>query len=272
MATYDASGIIYARVNTNNTQIAISPDGYLNNQAIVDEIDTPEIASGEFGSMATVGGVSQITGTNTPAFDTDFSIGDYVYYIDGSGNPVLVGQVASFVSGFESSKMNLTALASSNPATAGNPLLAHSNHLITPSESVYIRIPTYAASATSQQIPNFAAWRLSSGLNNSAVSKLEQYSNTGAPLTIYTPSPIPVSFTITVMNIFQPTTIGGNQYWNSPADFPLYIWAKLTPVSSATTALNAQTMYKWSTQELLDGITITANFPQASLVAAGYSF
>lgn len=272
MATYDASGIIYARVNTNNTSIALSPDGYLNNQAIVDEIDTPTIASGEFGSMATVGGVSQITGTNTPSFDTEFSIGDYVYYIDGTGNPVLVGQVASFVVGFESSKMDLTALASSNPATAGNPLLAYSNHLITPSESVYIRIPTYENSLTSRQIPNFAVWRQSNNLNVASVSKLDQYSGIGTPLTINTPTPTPVSFTITVMNIFQPTTIGGNTYWNSPADFPLYIWAKLTPVSSATTALNAQTMYRWSTQELLEAVTITSNFPQSQLVLAGYSF
>jgi len=268
--SYDASGIIYARVNTNNTQIAISPDGYNNNQAITDAIETPTLASGEFGSMTTVGSQTQVTGTNSPSFNTDFNISDYVYWIDASGTPILLGQVASFVSGFEASRMLLTGIASSTPV--GNPRLAGSNYLITASESVYIRIPTSVVSDTAMDIPNFSFWRQSNGNNISTVSKLEQYSTIGSPLQIFTPAPQPVSFTIQVMNVFVPTTTGGNTYWSSSLSFPQYIWAKLTPVSSSASALSSQTMYKWSTQELLEGITITANFPQASLVAAGYSF
>lgn len=270
--SYNASGIIYARVNTNNTQIAMSPDGYNNNQTVTDAIETPDIASGEFGSMTTVGTQSEVTGTNSPAFNTDFNINDYVYWIDATGTPVLLGQVESFVSGFESSKMLLTGIASSTPTGVANPKLAGSNYLITPNESIYIRIPTYVASSTSMEIPNFALWRQSNGYNQSSVSKLEQYSSIGSPLQIFTPSPQNVSFTIQVMNVFVPITSGGNTYWNSPESFPQYIWAKLTPVSGSSTALSSQTMYKWSTQELLEGITITTNYPQASLVAAGYSF
>jgi len=269
--SYDASGIIYARVNKNNTEIAISPDGYKNNQAITDAIETPAIASGEFGSMTTVGSQTEVTGTNSPDFNTDFNINDYVYWIDGSGTPILLGQVASFVSGFESSKMLLTGIASSTPSIA-NPKLAGSNYLITASESVYIRIPTYLASETSMDIPNFAVWRQSNGYNQPSVSKLEQYSTIGDPLEIFTPSPQNVSFTIKIMNVFVPVTSGGNTYWSSPQAFPQYIWAKLTPVSGTSTALSSQTMYKWSTQELLEGITITSNFPQSQLEAAGYSF
>jgi hypothetical protein len=270
MATYDASGIIYARVNANNTQIATSPDGYNNNQAITDAIEAPTIADGTFGSMTTVGTQTEITGTNSPAFNTDFNISDYVYWIDNTGTPILLGQVASFVVGYESSKMLLTGIASSTPV--GNPLLGGSNYLITASESVYIRIPTVAASSTATQIPNFAFWRQSNGYNITSVSKLEQYSTIGSPLQIFTPAPQNVSFTIQVMNVFVPITSANNTYWSSADAFPQYIWARLTPVSNSSSALSSQTMYKWSTQELLEGITITANFPQASLVAAGYSF
>jgi hypothetical protein len=101
---------------------------------------------------------------------------------------------------------------------------------------------------------------------------LEQYSTIGNPLQIFTPAPQNVSFTIQVMNVFVPVNASGNTYWNTPAAFPQYIWARLTPVSSSSSALSSQTMYRWSTQELLEGLTITANFPQASLIAAGYSF
>jgi len=267
---YDASGIIYARVNTNNTQIALSPDGYNNNQAITDAIETPTVASGEYGSEATVGSQTEITGTNSPSFNTDFNISDYVYWIDTNGTPILLGQVASFVSGFEASKMLLTGIASS--IVVGNPKLAGSNYLITASESVYIRIPTNSASETSMDIPDFSFWRQSNGYNITSVSKLEQYSTIGSPLQIFTPSPQNVSFKIQVMNVFVPITSGGNTYWSSSAAFPQYIWAKLTPVGSSSSALSSQTMYKWSTQELLEGITITANFSQERLVAAGYSF
>jgi hypothetical protein len=266
---YDASGIIYARVNTNNTQIALSPDGFNNNQTITDAIESPDIATGNYASDTVVGAQTQITGTGT-SFNTDFNINDYVYWIDSGGNPILLGQVAEFVSGFEATKMLLTSIKSST--VVGTPTLAGSNYLITASESVYIRIPTNVASATSMDIPNFTFWRQSSGFNVPSVSKLEQYSTIGSPLQIFTPSPVPVSFTITVMNVFVPITSGGNTYWNSPQDFPQYIWAKLTPVAGSSSALNNQTMYKWSTQELLEGIVITPNFPQAQLVAAGYSF
>jgi len=270
MSTYDASGIIYARINANNTQIAVSPDGYNNNQAITDAIETPSVASGEFGSMATVGSQTEVTGTNSPSFDTDFNISDYVYWIDAGGTPILLGQVESFVSSFESSKMLLTGIASSTPV--GNPKLAGSNYLITAAESVYIRIPTTALSTTATQIPDFSFWRQSNGYNVTSVSKLEQYSTIGNPLQIFTPAPQNVSFTIQIMNVFVPVNASGNTYWNTPAAFPQYIWARLTPVSSSSSALSSQTMYRWSTQELLEGLTITANFPQASLIAAGYSF
>jgi hypothetical protein len=267
---YDASnGLLYARVNTNNTQIALSPDGYNNNQAITDSIESPTIASGTYASQTNVGNQTKITGTGSPSFNTDFNIGDYVYWINSGGDFVLIGQVASFVSGFEASQMLLTGIASSTP-NIPNPLLAGSNHLITASESVYIRIPTSSVSPTSMDIPNFAVWRQSNGFNVPSVSKLEQYSSIGNPLQIFTPSPVPVSFTIRVMNVFVPITSGGNTYWNSPQDFPQYIWALLTPISGSSTALNSQTMYRWSTQELLDGITITSNFPQSALTAAGY--
>jgi hypothetical protein len=267
--SYDASGIIYARVNTNNTQIALSPDGYNNNQAITDAIESPAIASGTYASSTVVGSQTQITGTGT-AFNTDFNINDYVYWIDSGGNPILLGQVESFVSSFEATRMLLTGIQSST--VTGTPKLAGSNYLITASESVYIRIPTSVVSATSMDIPNFTFWRQSNGYNVPSVSKLEQYSAIGSPLQIFTPSPQPVSFTITVMNVFVPITSGGRTYWSSAQDFPQFIWARLTPVAGSSSALNNQTMYKWSTQELLEGITITANFPQQSLIDAGYSF
>lgn len=269
--SYDASGIIYARVNANNTQIAISPDGYANNQSITDAIESPTIAAGNFLSMTTVGNQTQVTGTNSPSFNTDFNIGDYVYWINASGAPILLGQVASFVSGFEASRMLLTGIASSTP-NISQPLLGGSNYLITASESVYIRIPTVAVSETSMDIPNFAVWRQSNGFNQPSVSNLVQYSSIGNPLQIFTPEPQNVSFTIQVMNVFVPITTGGNTYWSSSGAFPRYIWAKLIPVSGSSTALSSQTMYKWSTQELLENITITPNFPQSALVAAGYSF
>lgn len=249
------STVTYYRINANNTNIAQSNSG----AGVPTEQITAPVAAGTYASGS---GTNTIVNQTSGAFNT-LSVGQYLYYIDLSGNYVLMGQIASFANA------NTEAVLTSSTVNVGFPptgaTLAGSYSLITTTEAIYIRIATDLTSSPTQVIiPNFRLWRTSAdnanGLNNQSIITLEQISNVGTPAS--TAATItPVQFTIRTMNNFvYGTGSSASRAWPNTTDFPTYMWIRVTPSNGTTIApLASKTLYRWTTQETFDGIPVSAN-------------
>lgn len=272
MGNYTSPAINYYRINANNTALAQSNSGGSAN-APTEEIAAPVASPGTFSSYSTAGGVYTITGSSTDF--TLFAVNQYLYYTDvATGDYKLVGQIATInVSGLT---LTLTAGAVNEPDA--NSVLSAAYALITNNESIYMRIATIAGQANgTQDIPNFGVpyWRQApniTGLNNTAQSSLVRVSNVGTPLSnSATTENIP--FTFVTMNQFITATSNatGTTYFRSTADFPAYIWIRVTPQIGSSTSLSSQTLYRFTTQETMWALTIQAGTSAATLQNAGYS-
>ena len=263
MAYITPSDIKYYRVNAVNANIAQGPLGTGNP---TEEIAAPFQSEGTYSSIASL----TITGSTT-TFES-FDVGQYLYFIDGSGNYQLVGQIATIAS-------NLSLTISATPVnvpTVGS-ILAAAYALITNNESIYVRIPTTSDGAGSNQLfmPNFGigGWRLGSGLANPDTAVLQQISVAGTPLVEIDPIRN-INFTFITTNIFTPsgqTPQGVTTYFANSAQFPSFIWIKVTPSIGASTTLASQTLYRFNINESQPSITIYLGYPQNLLTAAGYN-
>lgn len=259
--SYIASPINYYRVNANNTSIATSNSGA--SAAPTEEIAAPVSSTG---TVVSVAGTAVLgTGTN---FVSAFDQGQYLFYIDGSGNYNLIGQIGVIVS---NTSITLTSTATNIPASGL--VLAAAYSLLTNNESVYIRIPTAVGATNTMDIPNFSSWRNGDGSNNTGISQLQQMSAAGTPLVNQTP-PTNISFTFTTMNIFSTSgqTAGVTTYWRTSTDFPTFIWIKVTPQIGSSTNLASQTLFRFTTNESQPSIVISPGTLQTFLSGAGYSF
>lgn len=261
MGTYNTS-VNYYRINANNTTIATSNNGI---GSATEEIAAPTSTSGSFASTSG----TTITGNGT-AFTTNFAIGQYLYYINNVGAYVLVGQIDTIT---DADTLNLTA-APINTPTAGD-VLAATYSLVTTSESIYIRVATQKSggslSANQAFIPKMSTWRVGnvpSAVNNPAVTRLDRVSNVGTPVSNGTVTPIP--FTIQVMNTFTVNTGSAtSSSWNTFDDIPSYIWLKAS-ISGPAASLSSQTMYRFTTEETIEALTVTPQFSNQTLINNGY--
>lgn len=263
--SYVASPIKYYRINANNTAIATSASGA--SATPTEEITEPTATAGTFDTY-TASPTPTVTGTAT-TFITDFAEGQYLYYIDTNGNYILVGQIDTIPT---QTSLTLTAAAVNTPTSSS--VLASAYALITNSESIYVRIPAVTAGQNLWNMPNFSSWRLGSGLNNTSVAQLQQMSVAGTPLSNLTPTPANIPFTFVTMNIFTATgtTAGVATYFSSDAQFPTYIWIRVTPKIGTSSNLSSQTLYRFTITESQPNIQAGLNTTQTTLVNAGYSF
>jgi len=268
MGTYLSPAINYYRINAANTAIAQTNSGA---GTPTEEITAPLASAGTFSSYTA--GTLTIAGTGTDF--TSFAVGQYLYYTDpANGNYILVGQIATITS---ATALVLTAAAVNTPVASS--VLSAAYALITNNESIYMRIQTIAGAANgTQDIPNFAApwWRQGNsltGINNPAQSSLTRVSNVGTPVSnAGTEENIP--FTFVTMNQFTvAATTGptGTTYFRSSADFPAYIWIRVTPQIGTSTSLASQTLYRFSTQDSMEAFTISPGQTGTSLSGAGYN-
>ena len=265
MSTYNSS-INYYRVNANNTNIAITNSGTGNNPT--EEIAAPLTA----GTYSSGSGTSSITGEAGSLF-TNWSVGQYLYYIDNNGVYRLLGQIATIPTA-------TTLTLQANSITYANPnqiqvgmALAASYSLVTTTESFYIRVSTQLSggglSAGEANIPLMTSWRTqntAAAPNNTSLTKLERVSNVGTPVS-NAATAANVDFTLRVMNVFSSNTLG-NQLWPNQ-DFPDYIWirADLTPTGAS---LAGQSMFRITTEETINAFKITANTTPQQAFDAGY--
>lgn len=262
MGTYNSS-VNYYRVNANNTNIAITNSGV--GTSPTEEIAAPLTA----GTYSSASGVN-ITGQAGSDF-TQWSAGQYLYFIDLSGVYRLLGQIDTITSA------TLLALVANpitySPAIAVSMPLAASYSLVTTTESFYIRVSTQLTggglSAGEANIPLMTSWRTqntASAPNNTSVTKLERVSNVGTPVS-NAAAAADVSFTLRVMNVFSSNT-GFTRLWPNQ-DFPEYIWirADLTPTGAS---LAGQSMFRITTEETIEAFKITSNTTPQQAFDAGY--
>jgi hypothetical protein len=262
MSTYNSS-VNYYRVNANNTNIAITNSG-------VGSPPTEEIAAPLTAGTYSSGSGVNITG-QTPGSDfTQWSAGQYLYFIDNNGVYRLLGQINTIPT---SSTLTLVANAITySPAIAVGMPLAASYSLVTTTESFYIRVQTQLTggglSAGEANIPLMTSWReqnTASAPNNTSVTKLERVSNVGTPVSNASAANIP--FTLRVMNQFS-SNEAFTRLWPNQ-DFPEYIWmrADLSPTGAS---LAGQSMFRITTEETINAFKVTSNTTPRQAFDAGY--
>jgi len=171
----------------------------------------------------------------------------------------------------------LTLYANSLAVPTASASLVGSYFLITNTESIYFRIATEIggnAGVNRVNLPDFSFWRTSSnvttGVNNPGITKLEQISNVGVPVSTAT-SVQNIDFTIQTMNVFTAGSgANSSNYFPSTAAFPTYIWIKITPATTNNN-LASKTMYRLTTEESFPALNIGINTPLATLQTAGYN-
>lgn len=204
-----------------------------------------------------------VTGVNTQ-FLTDYLPGDYLFYFDASGSPILVGRISTV------SDAQLVLTAKSNVDVV-NKKGGKVNVVINGSESFLIRIPAIP-NGNAVYLPNWDSFRLTAtptSYNNDTVSSISTYSAPNNPAVIGTPSQAP--FSITPTNVFP--QLSNKIFYQTPSpDFPNYLFAVLNPFGDqADLNLIQNTMYQFQCSDSIDGILAGANTLVSTLLANGYS-
>lgn len=267
--TYLASGIVFAKANEANLATALTLNAAADS---LTEVFSPvTLATGKITDASTSS--TTVTGTST-TFLTDFAAGDYMFYYTADGNPVLLGKVSVVNS---DTSITLTANASISisavPAYCGK-----TNMVIGVAENILVRIPIVPIGQNQIAMPNWNAYRITSGqptsFNKTTSSYMETYSEVNNPV-IVDGSPVNIPYTITpVYNYAKLSNANGYQYvFGTTASFPNYAYAVLNPNgNSLTETLAPNTLFKMFANEsfLQNGIKATTNYPFLFLQTAGY--
>ena len=264
---YTASGIVFAKATAENLAIANTQSGIGTLNDVIEPVTFAQ------GLINITSGSTAITGTGT-VFRSDFSAGQFLFYYDNEGDPVLVGKIASIAS---DTSMTLTANATVTKTLVN---CGMSSIVLSTSDNIIIRIPVALTGfgPNVAVIPNWNVYKnLVTGFNNTSSNTLEQYSITGTPQEAATPPLVNIPYTITPVYNFQSfnATVGGQRvtlYWQAATDFPSFCFAVFNPNGDADTKLAATTLYKLFASETfpLNGIRVTLSYNPGLLSQAGY--
>lgn len=264
MATYAASGIIYAKATPSNLAVALTPSGGTDEQ-ITDRINPPTLETGKITASTSS---STVTGIDTD-FETDCKVGEYLFAYGSSAVPVLIGRIDD-ISGPR--QLTLTSEAASDADEAPYGVM---KTLIATNENILIRVPRIPLNNFQSYIPNWAAMRVRPFDKNqyndpTLYTSITQYSQVGVPTVIDAGENVP--FIIEPYNRF--TVYKGNNVtfcWKDAREFPNYIFALFNPFgTNGQQNLSSSTMYRLFTTEQIPGILITTNYLTNGLAAAGY--
>jgi hypothetical protein len=272
MANYSAE-ITYARINSNNSSLAVSNDGAGDGSgASITEV----IAAPTLSGFTVSGTPSGTVVTANASVAGVFEAGQYLYYWDANANPTLIGQIDTI----STSTINLVSTILGVGSNMTNRELGVSYSLITSDEQFFIRVKTSKVSSTTTSfilMPNFQTWRTIPSQRGAspiitAQSNIQRYSNIGTPVSISGTQPF-VNFNVVTQNTFLSSN-NGVTFFANWAQFPQYIWLRATiiPSDATSSSLLPATMYRFTTNEFMDNaITITANTANAVLFDAGYN-
>lgn len=261
--TYTASGIVFAKANDNNKAIALTQTGV---GTLTDVINPVTFATGK---ITTTNGSTAVTGVDT-LFLTDFRAGQFLFYYNNAGDPVLVGKIANVISDVS---LTLTSNAPSSQTSVNCGMI---DIVLGTTENFLIRIPVPIDAQIQQAtIPNWNAYKnLTTGFNNETYNNLQRYSLVNTPQTAATPPLENIPYEITPIYNFQSyeTTVAGQKVtrlFQTPANFPQFCFAELNPNGDV---LAANTLFKLFANERFDlnGVTITTGYNPQTLKQAGY--
>jgi hypothetical protein len=267
---YLASGIVFAKANEANLATALTTNAAAD--SLTEVFNPVTLATGKITSASTSS--TSVTGTST-AFLTDFVAGDYMFYYTADGNPVLLGKVAVV-----NSDTSITLSANAAVAIGATPgaYCGKTNMVIGVAENILVRIPVVPASSTQIWMPNWNAYRITSGqptsFNKVASSYMETYSEVNNPIE-ESASPVNIPYTITpIYNYTKVANANGYQYvFLTSSLFPNYVYAVLNPNgNSQTNNLAPNTLFKMFANESFfqNGIKVTTTYPFLFLQTAGY--
>ena len=264
LLTYTATGITFAKATANNLAIANTQSGLGTLEEVVQPVT---LATGTIVSDDTD---TQITGTGT-AFLTDFKAGQYLFYYDETGEPALLGKIASIASNVA------LALTQNAAVTQTDVNCGMATTIMGTSEDILIRIPVVLNGNGNAIIPNWIAYIDSvTGYNNASNSSLEQYSVVTEP---YTPAPSTINVEYTILPVYNfqsyETVVGGQKVtrlFQSASNFPSFCYAVFNPYGDANAVLAPNTLYKLFANEQfqLNGVNVTTAYDPQSLKLAGY--
>ena len=212
-----------------------------------------------------------ITGVNTQ-FTSDYVAGDYLFYFDAGGVPILIGQIAT---------VSNAQLVLEENATVDvvNKSGGKVNVVVNGAESFLIRIPV-VPNSNGVFLPDWNSFRITAtetSYNDDTVSSIATYSLVGNPAVIGSTTQAP--FTIRPTNVFQtfpqPTSTNPQNrvLWPSPSPvFPNFIFAFVNPYGAqADVNLAQNTMYQFECVDTISGFLTGANTPVSTMLDNGYS-
>jgi hypothetical protein len=226
------------------------------------------------GKITLTNGSTSVSGTDT-VLNLDFKAGQYLFYYNNSGDPILAGKIAGISS---PTTMTLESAFPGSTQTLVN--CGMTNMVIGGGEQFIMQIPTIINSATSTCIlPNWVNYVTSFapkviGENNSSYSKLEQYSNVNSPQTAATPPLTNVPYIITPLSNFQSykAANGTRLYFQTINDFPRFCYARINPYGDNESLLPANTLFRFFVNESfpLNGINVGLGTDYEALYKSGY--
>lgn len=261
-------GVTYAKATPANLAIANSPRGI----GDLEEVITP--VSLAQGVIDTTNGNTAVNGVGTNF--TNVLVGQYIYYYNTAGEPVLLGKVLTVTS---SVSLTLTANATVNN---NDVYYGFTSTILGRRDEILIRIPVVAQQGSSVVIPYWDNYReINDGdsltwFNDSSTNALDRVSQIGSPITPASPV-VNIGYTIEPLYGWVPTTITsvGQQvqvYFTSTGAFPQFCFAKLNPYGDSEQPLPANALYKLFANEnfALNGLVVTTNYLRSQLELAGY--
>lgn len=269
LITYTTSGVVFAKANTNNLSIAKTPKG---TGTLTDIIRPVSFATG---TITVTNGSTGVSGTGT-AFTTEFTAGQYLFYYNTSGDPVLAGKINTI-----SSPTSLTLATAFPGSTVSGRNCGVTDVVAGGFDDFIVQIPTQINTATKQCIiPNWAQYvlRVTPGVigeNNPDNIKLEQYSNVNSPQVAATPPLTSIQFIVTPIGADWPWNKGTTSeraYFPNTESFPSFCYARLNPYGDADVPLPSNTLYRYFINQNfnLNGLVATVNLQDTILTQQGY--
>jgi hypothetical protein len=274
LVTYTPTNVKFAVFNSQNLQVATASytDPLYNSTSLIDIVEPVTFAHG---LISVTTSTTSVTGVDTE-FLTDFIAGQFLYYYNMTGDPVLIGQIATI-----SSDTTITLTENYLGVTQTNVNCGKTDKVFGANEQYLVRIPVQYNNVnngipTQIIIPNWSIYKSTNGqLNNSTNMNLERFSNVNTPQIAATPPLQNVPFRLNVLskNSWEETT--GNFFPTFDVTaLPLYSFAIINVNPGASPPLlSTNTLYKFFINDaaLNNGVLVTsAGITSAQLTQFGY--
>jgi hypothetical protein len=268
--TYTPADVKFAVSSSENLRIATAQ--YLDTSVYNSDVlyDVVEPVTFAHGLISLTNGSVSVAGQDTE-FERDFKAGQFLYYYNNQGDPVLAGRISTISNDTTLTLTDQFAGSSVVDANCGmttNIFLSNSDFIV--------RIPTQLINNGSNMIlPNWGVYKSTNGQsNNSANMGLNRYSLVNSPETAASPPLANVPFQIRAFGRQNWEYEGADKlYFGSFPDFaPKYAFAVLSIYSGTTQNLSSNTLYKFlfNSNVQNNGIVVGVQSPGQDLIDAQY--